>query len=49
MAATAEDYGVSLDVQLFQYTNYWSGVVDAAAQLNVTAVITHVPPSRIPY
>ena len=49
MAATAEDYGVSLDVQLFQYTNYWSGVVDAAAQLNVTAVIAHVPPSRIPY
>ncbi|MBK8987697.1 MAG: hypothetical protein IPM39_16730 [Chloroflexi bacterium] len=49
MAATAEDYGVFLDVQLFQYANYWSGVLDAAEQLAATAVIVHVPPSPIPY
>jgi hypothetical protein len=45
----AEDYGVSLDVRLFQYASYWSGVVDAAAQLGVTAVIACIPPSPIPY
>lgn len=49
MAATAEDYGVPLDVQLFQYVSYWPGVVDAAAQLDVSAVIVRVPPSFIPY
>ena len=49
MVAAAEDYGVSLDVQLFQYASYWSGVVDAAAQLGATAVIAHIPPSPIPY
>jgi hypothetical protein len=49
MSATAEDYGVSLDVHVFQYANYWSGLVDAAAQLEATAVITQIPPSPIPY
>ena len=49
MSATAEDYGVPLDVQVFQYASYWSGLVDAARQLGVTAVITHIPPSHIPY
>lgn len=49
MVATAEDYGVSLDVRLFQYASYWSGVVDAAAQLGAPAVIAHIPPSPIPY
>jgi hypothetical protein len=49
MPATAEDYGVALDVQLFQYASYWSGIVDAAAQLGVTAVIARIPPSPIPY
>ena len=49
MWATAEDYAVSLDVQLFQYVSYWPGMVDAAAQLGVTAVIARIPPSLIPY
>lgn len=49
MVATAEDYGVSVNVQLFQYANYWPGIVDAAAQLGVTAVIAHIPPSSFPY
>jgi hypothetical protein len=49
MAATAEDYGVPLDVQLFQYVDYWPGVVDAAGQLGATAVIVHSPSSPIPY
>jgi hypothetical protein len=49
MAATAEDYGVSLDVQLCQYANYWHAVVDAAEQVGVTAVAVHIPSSAIPY
>jgi len=49
MAATAEDYGVSLKVELFQYANYWTGMVDAAAQLGATAVIARIPSSPIPY
>jgi hypothetical protein len=49
MVATAEDYGVSVNVQLFQYANYWPGIVDAAAQLGATAVIAHIPPSTFPY
>lgn len=49
MSATAEDYGVGLQVQLFQYASYWSGIVDAAAQLDATAVIARIPASPIPY
>lgn len=49
LAATAEDYGVALDIQLCQYANYWSAVVDAAAQLNAAAIITHIPHSTLPY
>jgi hypothetical protein len=49
MWATAEDYAVSLDVHLFQYVSYWPGMVDAAAQLGVTAVIARIPSSPIPY
>lgn len=49
MAATAEDYGVSLDVQLYPYANYWHAVVGAAEQLGATAVIVPVPHSLIPY
>jgi hypothetical protein len=49
MLATAEDYGVSLHVHLFQHVNYWSGVADAAAQLGATAVIARIPASPIPY
>ena len=26
MVATAEDYGTSLDVHVFQYANYWTGL-----------------------
>lgn len=49
MTATAEDYGVSLTVEICQYANYWHGMVDAAAQLEVTAVIIHIPHSSAPY
>lgn len=49
MGATAEDYGVSVNVHLFQYANYWPGIVDAAAQLGATAVIARIPPSSFPY
>ncbi len=49
LVATAEDYGVPLEVQLCQYANYWSAVVDAAEQLNAAAVITHIPPSPFPF
>jgi hypothetical protein len=49
LAATAEDYGVTVDVRVFQYANYWPGVVDAAAQLGATAVLAHIPSSPIPY
>lgn len=49
MAATAEDYGISLEVRHCQYANYWNAVVDAAAQLGVTAVLVHIPASPIPY
>lgn len=48
-AATVEDYDVPLQFRLFHYASYWSGVVTAAAQLNVTAVIVHIPPSPLPY
>jgi hypothetical protein len=48
MAATAEDYSVALDVQLYPYAN-WHAVVGAAEQLGATAVIIHIPPSPIPY
>lgn len=49
MEATAEDYDVFLDVALFQYASYWSGLVDAASQFGATAVIAHIPHSPIPY
>jgi hypothetical protein len=49
MAETAEDYGVSLDVWLFQYAGYWSGLVNAAAQVEATAVIAQIRPSPVPY
>lgn len=49
MAATAEDYGVPLDMKVCQYANFWHAVVDAAEQLRVTAVIAHIPASTIPY
>ncbi len=49
MAATAEDYGVSIDLHLCQYANYWHALVDIAEQLEVTAVIIHMPPSLLPH
>lgn len=49
MAATAEDYGVSLKIEYCQYVNYWHGVVNAAEQLSVTAVLIHIPHNPIPY
>lgn len=49
MAATAEDYGVPLEVKNCQYANYWNAVADAAAQLGATAVLVNIPSSRIPY
>jgi len=49
MAATAEDYGVSIDVQVCPYANYWHAVVHAAEQLGVTAVIIHMPHTPISF
>lgn len=49
IAATAEDYGVALDVQLYPYVNYWHAVASAAEQLGVTAVIIHISHSPIPF
>lgn len=49
MAVTAEDYGIPLEIHRCQYANYWPAVVDAAGQLGVTAVLTNIPPSAIPY
>ncbi len=45
----AKAYGVTLEVQFFQYASYRTGVVNAAAQLGVTAVVARIPPSFIPY
>jgi hypothetical protein len=49
MQATAEDYGICLPVELFQYADYWPGLVDAASQFGATAVIAQLPYSPIPY
>ena len=49
MTATAEDYGVCLDVQVCQYANYWHALVGAAEALAVTAVIAHISPTTLPY
>lgn len=49
MTATAQDYGVALDTEVCQYASYWHAVVDAAEQLEVTAVITQIPSSPLPY
>lgn len=43
MTATAEDYGVVLVAHQCQYANYWPAVVDAAMQLEATAVIVKMP------
>jgi hypothetical protein len=48
VAATAEDYGVFIDVEVCHYANYWHAVVDTARQLQVTAVLVHIPPTPIP-
>ncbi len=48
LAATAEDYGVPLDVCVCQYASYWSGVLDAAEQLAATAVVIPAAASRFP-
>jgi hypothetical protein len=49
VAATAEDYGVFLDVRVCHYANYWHSVVDMAKQLEVTAVLVHIPNTPIPF
>ncbi|MEZ4592671.1 MAG: hypothetical protein R3D55_16225 [Chloroflexota bacterium] len=49
MAATAEDYGVCLQIQVCPYANYWPAVVGAAEMLVVTAVIIHIPHTALPY
>lgn len=49
LAATAEDYGVALDVLLYPYANYWHAVTSAAEQLGVTAVIIHIPHSPLSF
>jgi hypothetical protein len=48
-AATAEDYGVELELQPMQCISMLDAVVDAAEQLNTVVVFAHVLPSRIPY
>lgn len=49
MAATAEDYGVGLQIEVCQFANYWHAVVGAAEALAVTAVIAHISPITLPY
>lgn len=49
MAATAEDYGVPIQIQVCQYANYWHAVVGAAETLAVTAVIAHISHTALPY
>lgn len=49
VAATAEDYGVFLNVQICHYANYWHAVADSARQLQVTAVLVHIPPTPLPF
>lgn len=48
-AATAEDYGVELSVQLMQCTTTLGALVDSADQLNVDVVFAHVGKSWLPY
>jgi hypothetical protein len=47
--ATAEDYGVTLNVRSMQCITLLDAVVDAAKQLDVDIVFAHVLPSRIVY
>ncbi|MBK8902131.1 MAG: hypothetical protein IPM53_13180 [Anaerolineaceae bacterium] len=49
MTATAEDYGVCLQIQVCPYANYWHALVGAAEALGVTAVIAHISPTTLPY
>ena len=42
-AATAEDYGVDFAVEICQFANFIHAVVDAAEQLEITAVFADVP------
>ena len=48
-AATAEDYGITLDVHSMQCLSTTDAVVDAAEQLEAVILFAHVAPSRIGY
>ena len=47
-AATAEDYGVAMQVEICQYANFIHAVVDAAEQLEITAVFATIPDGHFP-
>jgi hypothetical protein len=47
--ATAEDYGVSLDINTMQYVTLFDAVVDAAEHLNAQIVFARLEPSVIPH
>jgi hypothetical protein len=48
-AATAEDYGIEISLQVMECTTPLEAVPDAVEQLQADAVFAYVPESRIPY
>jgi hypothetical protein len=48
-AATAEDYGIEISLQIMQCITPLEALLDAAEQLQADAVFAYVPESRIPY
>jgi hypothetical protein len=48
-AATAEDYGIEISLQIMQCITPLEALPDAAEQLRADAVFAYVPQSRIPY
>jgi hypothetical protein len=48
-AATAEDYGIEISLQIMQCITPLEALLDAAEQLQANAVFAYVPESRIPY
>jgi hypothetical protein len=48
-AATAEDYGIEISLQIMQCITPLEALYDAAEQLQADAVFAYVPESRIPY
>ncbi|MDX2137121.1 MAG: hypothetical protein SF123_03430 [Chloroflexota bacterium] len=48
-AATAEDYGVEVEVEQMQCLSMIDATADAAELLEARAVFAHIPASRIPF